>query len=121
MMQPSDPGIAILADLAALGMAVRVDGDTLWIRPGAKLTPELAARIGRHKAEVIEALRQSSRPSAPAAARPRSERWERFAIAQTALRRRGFHVLADKPEVVLALVEAAEEIAAKLAEGAGDE
>lgn len=48
-------------------------------------------------------------------------RHERFAAMQSALRRRGFHVLADKPEVVLALVEAAEEIAARLVERGGDE
>ena len=120
-MAPADHGITILADLAVLGLTARVDGHRLWVGPRAKLTPELAARIRQHKAEVIEALRQSSRPSAPAAAGPQSGRWERFATVQSALRRRGFQGLADKPEVVLAVLAAAEEIAAKLAEGAGDE
>ena len=120
-MRPPDPGIAILADLALLGITARVDGDKLWVGPRAKLTPELAARIRQYKAEMVEALRwQTEAPRDPEPGSGQS-RYERFGIMQTALRRRGFHVLADKPKVVLALLAAAEETAAKLGEGGGDE
>lgn len=120
-MEPTDPGIAILADLALLGMTARVDGDALRVGPRSKLTPELAARIRQHKAEVIEALRRQRVRSVGAKYAMAPFLHERFIIMQSALRRRGFHVLADKPEVVLALLAAMEEIAPKLGEVGGDE
>ncbi len=97
------------------------DGDTLWVGPRDKLTPGLAARIRRHKAEVVEARRRRAEAPCDTQLGWGPFRHERFAAIQSALRRRGFHVLADRPEVVLALLAVAEEFAVKLGERAGNE
>ena len=122
MNQPLQHGAAIVADLAILGVTVRADGNRLRIRPRSKLTPELLERVRLHKAEVIKVLHQQADSSNEGRKLgPLPSKYARFATVQRELHRRGFQILADKPEVVMALLAVAEEIAAKLSEGGRDE
>ena len=114
MKMPPGEIVAVLADLTILGVSVRVTGDQLRLRPRSKVTPEMLHRVSRHKAELLEVIRQEVTPVSclSVSALPR-ERFQRFIAAQQRLRERGFRVLADKPEVVLALLETAESLLPK--------
>ena len=47
----------LLKELKNKGITVKViSNDKLWLGPKSKLTPELIARVKRHKAEIIKAL-----------------------------------------------------------------
>lgn len=46
----------LLQELQALGFAVRLDGGTLRVSPGSRLTPELASRVRAWRAELVELL-----------------------------------------------------------------
>ena len=50
-------GAEILARLKAAGISLRVDGDRLYARPRARLTPELSDLIRAHRDELIRTLR----------------------------------------------------------------
>ena len=57
--------VDLLRELRALGIRVRVDGDQLAVKaPAGALTPEFAARLRDHKAEILAFLRDAE--SAPA-------------------------------------------------------
>lgn len=104
-------GIALLADLAIRGISLRLKGERLRVRPKSKLTPELTQRIRQHKAELIQALRhqQAVDPACPLPG-TQQRHFQRFATAQQELRKRGFIVLANKPEVVLSLLDIAQRL-----------
>lgn len=46
------------------GLAVRVDGADLMVRPTSRLTPALRELLLAHKAELIEFLREAERTAA---------------------------------------------------------
>ncbi|KKO11243.1 hypothetical protein LCGC14_0017190 [marine sediment metagenome] len=116
MKPSSQQALALLADLATVGISVRVDGKMLRVGPRAKVTPTVAQRVRDLKSEVLAVLR--SRPSEVTGIAARAvggQTHYRFAVTQTELRRRGFHVLADKPEFVLAVLAAVNALLPKLA------
>lgn len=45
-----------LTQIRASGLSVRLDGDSLQVWPGARLTPELSETIRAHKPAIVEAL-----------------------------------------------------------------
>ncbi len=47
---------SILAEIARRGVTIRVDGETLRLRPRVALDDELLARIKEHKPEIIRAV-----------------------------------------------------------------
>jgi hypothetical protein len=47
---------ALLVELDDLGISARVVAGDLRLRPKEKVTPELAARLGRHKTEIVRLL-----------------------------------------------------------------
>jgi hypothetical protein len=49
----------ILAELSSRGVAVRVDGEVLRLRPKAALDDDLQARVKDHKREIIHVLTKS--------------------------------------------------------------
>jgi len=111
-MRPADElAVAILADLTILGVSVRSENGQLHLQPRSILTPEMVWRIRRHKAQIIEVLHHLEPRRDPPCS---SSRYRRYELVKAELARRGFYVLADKPEVVLALLAAAEAIAAEL-------
>ena len=110
-------GVAILAEIALRGLRVRTLASTLYVGPRTKVTPELEARIRRHKVEVIQVLTVSYAEAALRLISPMHGDARRFTLAQESLRRWGLSALADKPPVVHALLATMEEITAKLSEG----
>ena len=53
----------ILRELRNKGITIKViSNDKLWLGPKSKLTPELIARVRRHKAEIIKALQCKPQP-----------------------------------------------------------
>ena len=50
------PVNVVLADLTRRGIQVVADGDRLRYRPQSAMTPELAARVRRHKPELLALL-----------------------------------------------------------------
>jgi len=55
--------IEILKELRNKGITIKViSNDKLWLGPKSKLTPELIARVRRHKAEIIKALQSKPQP-----------------------------------------------------------
>ncbi|MGD8361123.1 MAG: condensation domain-containing protein, partial [Gemmatimonadota bacterium] len=52
--------VDLLRELRALGIRIRVEGDQLAVKaPAGALTPELAARLRDHKAEILAFLRDA--------------------------------------------------------------
>ena len=51
------PMAEILSELAKRGVTVRADGDALKLRPTEVLDAALLSRVGAHKQEILEALR----------------------------------------------------------------
>lgn len=45
-----------LTQIRASGLSVRLDGDSLQVWPGARLTPALSETIRAHKPDIVEAL-----------------------------------------------------------------
>jgi len=81
--------VQLLSELRQLGIRVSVEGDKLRCSaPSGRLTKELERTIAEHKAEIIQALRSSSkassipRRSAPNTRIPLSSSQERFWIQQ---------------------------------------
>ena len=62
------PADHLLADLTRLGIKVVVHGDRLRYRPRSALTPDLAARLRTHKANLLAILRLFVGPDAATAA-----------------------------------------------------
>lgn len=54
----TDPAVELLAELAALGIQLEVDGERLRFRPRERVTAELAERMRAHKAELLVELEQ---------------------------------------------------------------
>ena len=48
---------ALLDEMARLGISVRVQKGDLRLRPKKRVTPELVARLRRHKAELVRCVR----------------------------------------------------------------
>jgi TubC N-terminal docking domain len=63
MTAPSVAAV-LLADLAAAGVRLAVEGDRLRFTPRAAATPDLIERLRKHKAEVIAVM--TAPPTAPA-------------------------------------------------------
>ena len=59
---PSDPASELLAELHALGVELKADGETVRFRPRQKVTPELLARIKADKPALLALL--ATRPTA---------------------------------------------------------
>jgi len=53
---PSDPVSELLAELHALGVELKADGETVRFRPRQKVTPELLARIKADKPAMLALL-----------------------------------------------------------------
>ena len=53
--------VDILAELSHRGVAIRVDGETLRLKPKAALDDDLLARVQTHKSDILAAL--SGRPA----------------------------------------------------------
>lgn len=56
---------SILAEITIRGVAVRVDGETLRLKPREALDDDLLARIKEHKLEILRALAPPSYPHLP--------------------------------------------------------
>lgn len=61
----SAPVVALLADLDRQGLELRARDERLWYRPRSAMTPELAARVGAHKAELLVILQPGAPPESP--------------------------------------------------------
>lgn len=51
-----DPVLTLLADLMFAGIKLVPDGDSIWFRPAAAMTPDLAERVREHKPRLLAAL-----------------------------------------------------------------
>jgi hypothetical protein len=98
-MELNGCAIAVLADLALLGLKIRLDKHDLKIKPKSKLSLGMVLRVRAHKEQIMEVLRQQ--PAEPAVD---PDRYKRYVALRESLIKRGYQVLADKPEVVLALM-----------------
>lgn len=54
----------LLAEVEALGVAVRLDRHELVLRPKSRLTPELVERLRAHKAELLDLVELQGWPEA---------------------------------------------------------
>jgi len=54
----------LLAELTQAGIELLADGDKLRYRPQSAMTPDLAERLGAHKAEILSLLQAGGRPEA---------------------------------------------------------
>ncbi len=48
-----DEAISVITELSDAGMAIKIKGDTVYISPASRITPELAGMIKKHKADII--------------------------------------------------------------------
>jgi hypothetical protein len=66
-MTPNPLGV-LLADLAARDIELQAHGDRLRFRPRSAVTPDLAERLTRHKAQLLAILQGANGPAAAAEA-----------------------------------------------------
>jgi hypothetical protein len=71
----------LLADLAARGVSIRIEGSRLRLRPRSALTEELINRLRAASAELLALLLAVRRPAAPPPLEP-TEWWVLCALAE---------------------------------------
>ncbi len=74
--QQLPPWRVLWNDLAAAGLTMAADGPRLLVSPSSRITPELATRIKKHKADLLAELSWLANP--PQAAIAAMNGWTPF-------------------------------------------
>lgn len=115
MTEDKGQAIAILAELSALGVAVRMQDGRLHLQPSSRVTPHLRQQLMEYKAGIIEVLKgESEIYQDPEPFTDVLPRYRPYMMTRRVLKDRGFRAMTEIPEVVLALTEVAEGIAVEL-------